>query len=229
MRIYIDFKTALNEIRRDVGEMGLQVHAHTWQDKVVKDDPQFKSLELQNYDYCVTNPRVEDLNPTQPWADAEWEERVEGIMGNPINPGIAWKLREEVWSNFLTPGGVFGYSYAERFAYDQQVLRIIDRLESDPDSRQCFISIWRPDDICNLGGISRVPCSLGYQIQIRGGTLNLTYIQRSSDLATHFENDIYLAFRMQQYIANSLRIPVGRFTHNIFSLHLFRKDAEGIF
>ncbi len=233
MRIYSDFKTALNEINRDVAEMGIRVHPHTWQDKQVKNDPNFATLELQNYVYAVTSPQPGDLNPTEPWATAELAERVQGIeTGKGVNPGEAWKLREEVWKHFLESSEItqrFGYSYSERLAAFQQVERIIKRIKEDPDSRQLWISVWTPSDIAYLGGVSRVPCTLGYQIQVRQGVLNLTYIQRSSDLKTHFENDVWMAHSLQRYIAAKVGIPVGIYTHMIFSLHMFRKDAEGVF
>jgi thymidylate synthase len=230
MRNYRHFPEALNEIRRDVAEMGIRVHPHSWQDKWVKDNPEFESLELQNYIYCVTQPRLEDLNPTQPWADLEWGERLDGIVsGIPVNPGEAWKSREQVWKQFLNEEGKFGYSYSERFSLFQQVQQVISRIKSDPDSRQLFISVWNPEDSTKLGGVSRVPCTLGYQIQVRNQGLHLTYLQRSADLVTHFENDLYLACKMQHYISQETGVPIGRYTHWIASLHMFRKDSEGIF
>lgn len=229
MRIYTTFNIALNEIKRDLVEMGIRVHPHSWQDKIVKDKPEYETLELQNYSYTVTSPRGRHLNPTKPWATEEWLERSSGIVGNPVNPGTAWKLREKVWSQFMDGEGKFGYNYSERFSLHRQVLRVIERIKEDPDSRQLWISVWRPEDIENLGGVSRVPCTLGYQIQVRQGTLNLHYIQRSADLITHFENDIFLAHKLQKFISYSARIPCGRFTHTIFSLHMFKKDAEGVF
>jgi len=230
MRIYSGFKEALNEIRRDVAEMGIDVHPHSWQDKIVKDMPEFDTKEVQNYMYSVTSPNVDDLNPVQPWADGEFAERIAGAeTGKGVNPGEAYKDRYDVWQNFLTEEGKFGYSYSERFAKNLQVQSVINRILTDPDSRQLWISIWEPDDIKNLGGISRVPCSLGYQVQVRQGVLNLTYIQRSADLVTHFENDVWMAHMMQRYISEKTGIPIGVYTHIIFSLHMFRKDAEGIF
>lgn len=229
MRIYKNFREALSEITRDLAEMGIRVHPATYQDKNVKDDPDFETLEIQNYVYTVTQPRVEDLNPIQPWAEAEWGERLQGIHGQPVNPGVAWTTREDVWREFLQEDGKFAYTYSERLCRNQQVLKVINRLKVDPDSRQLFISIWDVSDVDKLGGISRVPCSLGYLIQYRGGGVNLTYLQRSADIYTHFVNDIYLAFRLQKFIAREAGYPVGRFTHWIGSLHVFRKHVKEVF
>lgn len=227
MRFYSNFKEAMSEIRRDLAEMGVLIHPKTYQDQWVEGDPAFDTLELDNYVYCVLNPDTQYLHPTQPWADAEFEER---ICGRPVNPGIAWTLREDVWETFLDPlTGKFAYTYAERFSQNEQIDRIIQRLKEDPESRQLFLSMWNADDITKIGGVSRVPCTLGYLFQFRRGALNLTYLQRSSDFVTHFQNDVYLAVRMLEYVAGKTGLPVGTFTHWLGSLHTFRKDSLGVF
>lgn len=228
MRIYKNFSEATNEIKRDLAEMGVNVRPKSYQNKNVEDNPDFFTKELQNYMYTVTTPRLCHLKPTQPWADAEFEER---MSDPPVNPGEAYKLRSEVWDQFLDSDKEFDYTYSERltnYGEYHQVRDALRILKKDPDSRQCFISIW-DKDIYNAGGDIRIPCTLGYQLQIRDGALNLTYLQRSSDFATHFQNDLYLAFRLQKLIALELEIPVGMYTHWIGSLHIFQKDIKGVF
>jgi len=234
MRIYQDFKEALSEIKRDLAEMGIKIHSQTYQDKYIGDDPEMASRELQNYMYTVVNPQyVTDLEPTLPWADAEFRERIKP-MGN---PGEAWKLRKDVWEQFIQDDGKFGYHYGERLAW--QVEQIVETISKDHDSRQAFMGMWRPDeDLYKTGGVSRVPCTLGYYFQLRKGQLNITYLQRSGDFATHFVNDIYLAGRMHMHILAQLRqaegyqgdlIEKGTYTHWLGSLHIFERDVKGVF
>lgn len=206
--------------------MGIPVHPQTYQNKNIADNPDFDTLELQNYIYTVTKPNLYDLKPTQPWADEEFKERL-ALGLYPLNPGEAWKLRPEVWEQFLDKDGHFDYTYGERMW--GQIDKIIGELEDNPDSRQLYLSIWNPKDILNAGGKERIPCSLGYLFQARQGELHMTYMMRSSDIATHFQNDVYLAYKLQKYVAAMVGIDVGRFTHYIGSLHIFRKDAKGIF
>ena len=201
MRIYKNFKEALPEIKRDLAEMGIKCWPKTYQDKQVGDNPDFETLELSNYIYTVVNPNVADLEPTQPWADAEWIERKFGIIGHPVNPGEAYKLRPEVWKEFIGKNGKFAYTYSDRLSWFKQVNRVIARLKEDKDSRQLYIGVWSQEDNTKLGGVSRVPCSLGYLLQCRKDHLNITYLQRSADFATHLVNDIYLAFKLQDFIA----------------------------
>lgn len=231
MRIYIKADEAFEEIKRDLAEMGIWVRPKTMQDKIIEGNPEYETTELQNYCYTILDANSKDIpNVTQPWADAEFIERItEPKDGEFINPGEAWKLRENVWGEFFH-NGKFGYSYNELIWNNNQFTKIVERLKQDPDSRQLWISLWDPTrDPDLLGGVSRVPCSLGYGFQVREGKLNMHYIMRSCDFSTHFANDVYLAIKLLEYVAELTGYEVGNFTHSIFSLHIYRKDLKEVF
>lgn len=234
MRIYDNFNEAQSEIKRDLVEMGIKNHPKTYQDKYIADNPDYETMELQNYIYTVVNPKPSQVSCDIKYCEAEWLDRRQGILGKSLNPGHSWLIRKDVWEQFLTGEGKFAYTYPERFAQYAQVQRVIKQLRKDPDSRQGYISVWDPEDVNKLGGVSRVPCTLGYLIQVRKNKVNLTYLQRSCDFATHMGNDMALASALQWYIAGELAVDnldyrVGTFTHWIGSLHIFRKDAGGVF
>jgi thymidylate synthase len=222
MRSYSTFLEANNEIRMDLAELGTQVHPQTMQDKNIADDPDYWTRELLNYDYMVLTPRLGDLEPSQPWADAEFEERIEFIGQT---EGEAWELRKEVWQEFHDRG--FAYTYGERYLDSLQ--EIIRELQTHPDSRQLWMSVWDPVIDAKRLGQLRVPCSLGYWFVKRGDQLHMTYMQRSADFATHFVNDQYLSHKLQRYVADQVGISTGRFTHWIGSLHVYQKDVAGVF
>lgn len=245
MRIYTNAQEMVEEVKRDLAEMGIVVRPATMQDKYVKGNPDYETKELQNYSYCLLNARSQDIpGVTQPWADAEFKERVtdpwerypdgepllESIsLPNFINPGEAWKLREEIWSEYMHDGKL-AYTYNELLWNNDQLTKIMNRLKEDPDSRQLWISLWNPDkDPDFLGGVSRVPCSLGYGLQVRDGKLNLHYVMRSCDFVTHFRNDVYLAIKFLEWVAEKTGYPVGDFTHTMFSCHVYNKDIQGVF
>lgn len=239
MRIYINAEEMIEETKRDLAEMGIVVRPATMQDKYIKGNPDYETRELQNYSYCLLDAKSQEIpGVSQPWADAEFKERVTDPWvrcpdgkGYPkfINPGKAWELRKEVWTEYLHEGKM-AYTYNELIWNNDQVTKVINRLKEDPDSRQLWISLWDPEKDPNfLGGVSRVPCSLGYGLQVRDGKLNLHYVMRSCDFATHFRNDVYLAIKFLEWVAEKTGYPVGSFTHTIFSLHVYNKDVEGVF
>ena len=54
--------------------------------------------------------------------------------------------------------------------------------------------------------------------------LHICYHQRSSDFVTHFGNDVYLAWRLMEYVAQEVGIKPGYLYHTIDSLHAYKKD-----
>lgn len=223
-RIFQGFNEAKNELRRDLAELATKLAPTTWQGRSVKGDPDYNTNELQNYLYTVTEPSPLDLDPTQPWADLELEERL-GIQ--PVNPGEAYKVRPEVWDELLGMNGRFSYTYSERLI--PQLPLIIKTLTQYPESRQIFVSVWDVGFDPTQLELARVPCTLGYYLQFRHGKLNMTYLQRSCDFSTHYENDVWLAVRLLRYIAEEAKMESGHFSHWIGSLHLFEKDVAGVF
>lgn len=224
MRIYQTFPDALNELKRDVAELGVRVHPQTMQDKYVADDPNYSTIEYSNQIFTVSKPSLEDLHPfvkTLEWCEAEFQERIQGFL--PMD-AVAWKLRPEVWQEFADRG--LGYTYGER--YFMALDKIIEELKRHPDSRQLFLSVWRPTDIFHLGD-DRVPCSLGYWFELRQNKLHMTYLQRSADYFTHLANDMYLSHRLQRYIAEKVDAQVGYYVHWIGSLHVYKKDVADVF
>lgn len=235
MRIYVDWKECYEEIKRDLAEMGIVVRPKTMQDKNVEENSDYETKELQNYCYTLLDASSDKITRViQPWADAEFEERIQdpwefGDAPLFINPGKAWELRPNIWNDYMHEGE-FAYTYNERIWNSDQILKIIKRLKEDHDSRQLWLSIWDlHKDIDNLGGISRVPCSLGYNFQFRDGKLNMHYVMRSCDFNTHFCNDVYLAIKLLEYVAEKAEMKVGNFTHTMFSLHVYKKDIENVF
>ena len=241
MRIYMDWQEAFEEVKRDLAEMGIIVKPKTMQDKVIEGNSDYETRELQNYCYTILNAKSSDVSGvTQPWADEEFKQRIydpwdrdderkDVNVPDFINPGKAWELRKDIWTEYMHEG-LMAYTYNERIWMNDQISKIIERLKEDHDSRQLWLSIWDPNwDTDRLGGISRVPCSLGYNFQFRDGKLNMHYLMRSCDFKTHFTNDVYLAIKLLEYVAKEAGLEVGNFTHTMFSLHVYKKDVEGVF
>ena len=232
MRFYRDFPEAVNEIRRELKEMGIRVHPNSVQNMDVTGNPDYTTLELQNYQYLVTNPDYSQIPLKVPeWAEAEFEERTSGI---PLNPGDAWRLREEYWKQFLVPSNmkhgdpqIFDYAYPQRM--EKPLREVIRALQKDPNTRRAFLSIFDRYEDCPDDMTVRIPCSLGYHFLYRQGQLNVTYLLRSSDFFEHFNYDIYLADRLKCHIATECGMKPGTFSHWIGSLHCFEKNVAEVF
>lgn len=234
MRIYKNCKEAINEIQRDLYEMGTEVHPESMQNKVVKDDDSYITKELQGYSFMILDSSDKNSIATPlNWCEAEFKERIQGWqnceLSKPLNPGNAYKEREDVWKEFLNEDGKFCYTYNERMIW--QIKANIEELKKNPNSRQCIIQFHdRNIDQKNMGGIKRVPCSMFYQLMIRDGKLDIIYTMRSTDFFTHFKNDIWHAITFRNFIADELDIEKGKFIMFASSLHAYKKDfPEGVF
>ena len=231
MRIFSDALEMVKEVERDLFEMGIQVQSSTMQDKDVHDDEGYSTLELFSYGYMVTAPEkiddmVEYLKGSMRWLVAELMER---LAPEYLNPGKAWELRREVWEEFIHDGQ-FAYTYNER--YRDQLDKVVMELQKRLTTRQAIITMYdRHQDMMNLGGHGRIPCSMYYQFYIRKDQLHAIYTMRSCDFLTHFAHDVWLAMKLQEHIARHVGLPVGTFTHFVGSLHAYKKDmdARGIF
>jgi len=223
-RIYANCGEAINEIERDIHEMGITVHPHSMQNKIVKDDKNFSTKEVQNYTFTILTMKDKDsIINNRAWCKAEFLERVAPGFKN---PGTAWKLRQEVWEEFLVDGK-FEYTYNERLQW--QIEGIITELKENPDTRQAIIQIHDRNIDASRMRTLRIPCSMYYQFMIRGGKLDIIYNMRSSDFDTHFTNDIWLADELRNYIAQAVGIPPGIFHMNIGSLHRYKNYTKHVF
>jgi thymidylate synthase len=231
MRFYKNFSDAQNEIKRDLAELGVNVHTETMQAIYIADRPEFETKELVNYIYTVTDPDFSMIDGVhEEWLKQEWEDRISGGL----NPGFAWKKRREIWEPLMyekdkvVDTGKFDYTYSQRMG-GTHILSVIDELKEHPHSRQLFIPVWDRQLDESRRGKRRVPCSLGYWLVQRGGELHMTYMMRSCDFVTHFGNDVALASILLHYIAKQTNFAVGHFTHFVGSLHAYRKDLADVF
>ena len=188
---------------------------------------------------------------TQEWAKAEFKER---ISGKDINPGKAWELNKGMWEEFLVDNPfknassshpmsgiekIFDYTYACRMsskvachAYSGKTYleAIIQLLKDDNDTRKAVLSIFDADkDLHRLDGWARIPCSMYYQFLIRPNgkgekVCNIIYNQRSADFVGHFGDDVYLAWRLMEYVAGAVGVKPGYLYHQLGSLHAYQRD-----
>lgn len=226
MRIYKNCEEALNEIKRDLAELGVCNRTKTMQDKNIENDDDYVTNELQGYSFCIVDDSDKDkmVGDLLNWNLAEFVERT---SDKHINPGKAWKLRKIIWNEFKHTGR-FGYTYNERIR--PQLNKTIELLNFDSGTRQAIITIYNQQkDTDNRGGKVRIPCSMHYQFMKRNDALDVIYVMRSCDLFTHFKNDIWQACKLRDYIAEKTNNKPGKFFMFIGSLHGYKKDMKGVF
>lgn len=230
MRIFSNSFELMSELGRELNSYGQTVKPKTYQNKVIEGNDDFITKEVICQQYCLTS--LGDpvwlfiFSHSKEWADAEFKERIN--TSEVINPGKAWELRKELWEQFLVDGK-FDYTYNERMAILPYTIQL---LRSDSDTRKAVLPIFNgngEDDTLYYPGNKRIPCSMYYDFLIRQNgkgekVLHICYHQRSSDFAQHFGNDVYLAWRLMEYVAQEVGVKPGYLYHTIDSLHAYKKD-----
>lgn len=231
MRIYSNSFELMSEMGRELNSYGQTVKPKTYQNKVIEGNEDFITKEIICQQYCLTS--LGDpvwlfvFSQSREWADAEFQERID-TSSNTVNPGKAWELRKDLWEQFLV-NGKFDYTYNERMVILPYTIQL---LKSDSDTRKAVLPIFNgngEDDTLYYHGNKRIPCSMYYDFLIRQNgkgekVLHICYHQRSSDFAQHFGNDIYLAWRLMEYVAQEVGVKPGYLYHTIDSLHIYKKD-----
>lgn len=230
MRIYSNAHDLMSEMGRELNSYGAIVKPKHYQNKCIDGNDDFITKEIICQQYCLTKlPDSEWLfvyTKAKDWADSEFSER---INPQPLNPGKAWELRKDLWEQFLVDGQ-FDYTYSERMVGTLD--NLIELLQSDQYTRKAVLPIFNGngnDDTNYYDGIKRIPCSMYYDFLIRWSpkgekVLHICYHQRSSDFVQHFGNDVYLAWRLMEYVAKEIGILPGYLYHTIDSLHAYKKD-----
>lgn len=239
MRIYSSAYELMSETGRNLWEMGAEVKPKTYQNKVIEGNDEFITKELICEQYCLTALGDESVlflfDPRSlEWTDEEFKERIDRNTTWGVNPGSAWELRKDLWEQFINRRGEFDYTYNQRMRYatggsgNDNLQLVIDQLRTDHQTRKAVLPIFGLEDVENIGGGQRMPCSMYYDFLIRevNGVeqVNITYHQRSADFVTHFGNDVYLAWKLMEYVANILGVKPGYLYHTIDSLHSYKKD-----
>ena len=195
---------------------------------------------------------VHMVQPNLPWAEDHFQERVSGMPLNPPPSAEYWPFKQQDHSDHLDRKGKFSHTYPERFwpkeanrsradwwmdatGEEHPVLNrgirytygdlndVVAQLQKSPLTRQAYLPVWFPED---TGAVSnqRVPCTLGYHFMVRHGQLNCTYLIRSCDFMRHFPDDVYMAGRLVQWVAEQIGYPSGALTMWMGSFHIFNGD-----
>lgn len=234
MRIYSSSYELMSEMGRELNSYGQTVKPKTYQNKNIEGNEDFVTKEIICQQYCLTS--LQDptwlffYSRSREWADAEFQERID--TSDIINPGKAWELRKDLWEQFLV-NGKFDYTYNERIIH--VIKPLIRLLKDENDTRKAVLPIFNGDmyglDTDWYDGSRRIPCSMYYDFLIRQNgkgekVLHICYHQRSSDFVTHFGNDVYLAWRLMEYVAKEVGVKPGYLYHTIDSLHTYQKDWD---
>ena len=146
MRIYSNCREAVKEVERDLWELGITQRTTSMQDKVIQNDEDYYTKEMTAYSFQITDPFPDSEEFIKYLFPDDWErilswcknELLERVADYPVNPGQAYKIRADIWDEYLH-AGKFAYTYNKRIR--PQLKRIIQELEKHSGTRQAILEI----------------------------------------------------------------------------------------
>lgn len=105
-----------------------------------------------------------------------------------------------------------------------QISSVIETLRLKPSSRRAVIQLFDHDDL--QGTYKDVPCTCTLQFLIRNNEMQLISYMRSNDVYLGLPHDIFSFTMLQELVACSLDLSVGRYVHFVGSLHLYERDRS---
>ena len=135
------------------------------------------------------------------------------------------KIWERLSDDGVTNNSAYGYILKYKHGFNQ-IDKMIELLKEDPNSRRAVININVPNE--NVIETNDEMCTIALQFLLRDGELNATGIMRSNDLWTGTPYDIFYFTEIQKYIARSLGVGYGTYTHFVTSMHIYDRDLGNI-
>ena len=128
-----------------------------------------------------------------------------------------------------TLNGAYGYRWFQHFdrlgaidrpEYDQ-VEKVIEVLQKDPESRRAVLQMW--DARSDLDSSSKdIPCNTNIYFKIRNQKLQMTVCNRSNDMiwGAYGANAVHMSV-LQEYVAKALNVEMGEYYQFSDSFHVY--------
>lgn len=188
-------------------------------------DTHIGTKALYNIGFYITNPTDREIKTewrkwSKKYAEREWEwymsqnRSVEEI-----------KKFAPIWDKMHSGDNLVNSNYGWQWNRNNQLDKVIEQLRKNPDTRQAWISIFdgKEKDQYSFD----TPCTLAIGFDIfkfdTFKSLNMTVLMRSCDLIYGFCNDQYCFSKLQQLVANRLKICVGNYYHFAHDLHIYKR------
>lgn len=130
------------------------------------------------------------------------------------------------WDDWNVGDGTIGQRYGATVKKHDLINKLLKGLEETPLGRRHIISLYQEDDLEATKGL--YPCAMETQWSVRDKYLDMTLIQRSSDLpvANSINKVQYVALQMM--VARHVGLEPGVFCHYVNNAHIYDRHLSQI-
>lgn len=124
-------------------------------------------------------------------------------------------------------GPVYGYQWRSwpgpNGEHIDQITRVIDAIQRDPDSRRHVVSAW---NVVDLDKMALQPCHALFQFYVADGKLSCQMYQRSADVFLGVPFNIASYALLTLMVAQVCKLQPGDFIHTLGDAHLYSNHVE---
>ena len=120
--------------------------------------------------------------------------------------------------------GAYGHRWRNHFSCRDQLLEVINRLQTFPEDRRVVLTMWDPEADLLIDSLKAkdVPCNTHVYFKLRENNLDMTVCCRSNDIiwGAYGANAVHMSM-LQEFIANAVDVEVGTYTQISDSYHAY--------
>lgn len=124
-------------------------------------------------------------------------------------------------------GRIYGAQWCDWRAPDgrsiNQIDRVIEEIQTNPDSRRLIVTAWNPGE---LEQMALPPCHTLFQFYVCEGELSCQLYQRSADIFLGVPFNIASYALLTMMVAQVCGLRPGEFIHTFGDLHLYSNHVE---
>ncbi len=136
-----------------------------------------------------------------------------------------------IWDEWADDNGDLGPIYGHQWrswptpegGHIDQLRRIVDQIQTDPDSRRHVVSAW---NVADLDRMALTPCHALFQFYVAEGRLSCQLYQRSGDVFLGVPFNIASYALLTHMVAQGTGLAPGEFVHTLGDAHLYRNHLE---
>ncbi len=134
--------------------------------------------------------------------------------------GITW------WDEWDLGDRTIGQRYGATVKRYKLIDKLLENLKNQPYGRRHIINLYQEADLEETAGL--FPCAMETQWSVRDGYLDLTLIQRSSDVAVANAINKIQYVALQMMVARHVGLEPGVFCHYVNNAHIYDRHVDQI-